>query len=289
MYYPSPRKFPTATRMSGLGEYIPKPEELAAQINMPAAQEYNRKSAQQNSWSVAASAGGVSAGSPTIATEVAMFQYATGVKIDGLLGPATLKALRAYQKTNYFGYTDKRIYGASLAQHISIGSSSSSMALAAKYNKGEADRRVFSIVGSYYDGPDDPKLASDIAVVQGKHGLPADGRMTPETASLFKSIIREGGSEGKTISGSFRFFGVEPTPGSTVSESTPAVVGKKTGKKRKQPPVDRAPPMVEASTGYGAQSRFQRKPESDGGGSGGLVVGGLLAVAAGVWYYFKKR
>lgn len=288
MYYPSPRKIPSATRMSGFGEYIPKPEELAAQINMAAAQDYNQKSARQNSWSVAASAGGVSAGSATIATEVAMFQYATGVKVDGMLGPATLKALRAYQKTNYFAYTDRRVYGISLAQHIAIGASSSSMALAAKYNKGEADRRVFSIVGSYYDGPDDPKLASDIAVVQGKHGLPADGRMTSETASLFKSIIRDGGDEGKIISGSFRFFGVEPTPGSTVSESPAVVVGKKSGKKRKQVREDAPPPVVADNRGYGSGARFQRKSESDGS-SAPLIFGGLAAVAAGVWFYFKKR
>jgi hypothetical protein len=175
----------------------------------------------KNQWAVAATAGGLRANSEAIAIEVAMFQYAVGASMDGKLGPGTLTSLRSFQQKDYYAEASRNprlAYGISLAQHIVIGTSEAKWALAAKYNKEEAARGQFSLVGSYYKGADDPKLASEVALVQAAHGVAADGRMNAETISLFKRLVREGGKEGFLLSGS-------PLPGVSPSSPTPGATG----------------------------------------------------------------
>lgn len=263
--------------LSGLGEVGPSAQDIRAKIDLQAAKRYNRDSAIKNKWAVSAVAGGTTADSDDIAIETAFFQYAKGLPQDGKLGPQTLSLLKSFQETNYYAAANSNprlAYGISLAQHIVIGTTDSKWALAASYNKEEARRGVFTVVGDYYSGAGDPRIAADVSLVQSKHNLPPDGRMTPDTVKLLRGLVIEGGREGGLISKSFSFPGVEPAP-PPPPPPPPAPPPKKEEKKkeekkdappRRDPPPKRKTPPKESNVG---------------------IVLGVAALAAGGYYLMQ--
>jgi len=115
--------------------------------------------------------------------------------------------------------------------------------------------------------------------VQKKHGLPSDGRMTAETVSMLKGLVRAGGEEGYQISGSFRFPNVDP-----VVVPPPGVEPKKEEKKPAPPPKKEEkkpapPPKKEKKP---APKRDLPPPTTKSSNTG--VVVGLMAAAAGAYY-----
>jgi hypothetical protein len=280
------KPFGPSRGLSGLGEVGPSEADIRSQINVASAVTYNASSSVKNQWAVAATAGGLRANSEAIAIEVAMFQYAVGASMDGKLGPGTLTSLRSFQQKDYYAEASRNprlAYGISLAQHIVIGTSEAKWALAAKYNKEEAARGQFSLVGSYYKGADDPKLASEVALVQAAHGVAADGRMNAETISLFKRLVREGGKEGFLLSGSFRFPGVEPVvtppPGAEPVKKDPV----KKDPVKKDPVAKTCPEGQSLVGGVCKRKKLATKQKPVAESNTGMVVG-LLAAAAGAYY-----
>ncbi len=102
--------------ISGLGAGPASAEELAGMINMSKATAYNSSHSGQG-WSTV---GDVNASTSDFATTVAMFQYAIGMRIDGMLTPNVAITLSQHQKTNIYGYADQRIYAIPLAVSVVV-------------------------------------------------------------------------------------------------------------------------------------------------------------------------
>lgn len=104
--------------LSGLGAPPPSAEELADMVDMPRAMGYNARHVGQG-WTTV---GDVNASTEDFATLVAMFEYAMGMRVTGALTPDVLQVLAAHQKTNVYGYADKRMYAVSLAVGVVVHS-----------------------------------------------------------------------------------------------------------------------------------------------------------------------
>lgn len=113
--------------LSGLGATPPSAEDLAAMIDMPRATAYNARQAGHG-WTTL---GDVNASTSDFATLVAMFQYALGMRIDGMLTPNVAITLAQHQKTNVHGYADKRVYAISLSNSVVVKAGGSSGSLIA--------------------------------------------------------------------------------------------------------------------------------------------------------------
>jgi peptidoglycan hydrolase-like protein with peptidoglycan-binding domain len=108
---------------------------------------------------------------------VKILQAKLGVPADGVFGPATEAALKAYQQKN--GLAADGVAGPDTFLHMGLGE----LVLLAQGSRGESVKKLQGALGIPADGHFGPATEKAVAAFQASHGLDADGLAGPKTLS----------------------------------------------------------------------------------------------------------
>ena len=115
---------------------------------------------------------------------VRLLQEKLGVPADGIFGPATEAALKAYQQKN--GLAVDGIAGPDTFSRMGLGE----LVLLAPGTRGEAVKKLQTALGIPADGQFGPATEKALIAFQTANGLEADGLAGPKTLSKISRLRR---------------------------------------------------------------------------------------------------
>jgi peptidoglycan hydrolase-like protein with peptidoglycan-binding domain len=116
---------------------------------------------------------------------VKILQAKLGVPADGVFGPATEAALKAYQQKN--GLSADGVAGPDTFLRLGLGE----LVLLAQGARGEAVKKLQEALKIPADGQFGPATEKAVAAFQASHGLEADGLAGPKTLSKLPAFAHE--------------------------------------------------------------------------------------------------